>query len=124
MVENHKLLYKLEVLFLKLIPMLIAICCLLNATLSYFYIETEILSYIAGIGILPISFLYLSSYVFKFCLYHRIFLHYVVINNAICFIDDKYGIPLEDREFLLLHILIFGTCLFIILYLKFRICKH
>ena len=41
--------------------MVLAGCFLANTILSYFCIETEVLSYIAGIGILPLLFIYLSS---------------------------------------------------------------
>ena len=117
-------LYKLEILFLKIIPMVLAGCFLANTILSYFGIETEVLSYIAGIGILPLLFIYLSSFVFKFCVYHRMFIYYILTNNIICFIDDKYGIPISCRSYLVLHLIIAAIFLFTILYLKFTLCKH
>lgn len=122
--SSRKRLYKLEVLALKLIPMIIATCCLLNTLLSYLNIETEILSYLSGIGLLPALFLYLSSLAFKFCIYHRMFIYYIIINNIVCYIDYKYGIPIPDKGYLDLHIFIAGIFLFIILYLKFKLCKH
>ena len=117
-------LYKLEILFLKIIPMVLAGCFLANTILSYFGIETEVLSYIAGIGILPLLFIYLSSFVFKFCVYHRMFIYYIFTNNIICFIDDKYEIPISYRSYLVLHLIVAAIFLFIILYLKFKLCKH
>lgn len=122
--SSRKRLYKLEVLALKLIPMIIAACCLLNTLLSYLNIETEILSYLSGMGLLPTLFLYLSSLVFKFCIYHRMFIYYIVVNNIVCYIDYKCGIPILDKDYLNLHIFIVGIFLFIILYLKFKLCKH
>lgn len=117
-------LYKLEILFLKIIPMVLAGCFLANTILSYFGIETEVLSYIAGIGILPLLFIYLSSFVFKFCAYHRMFIYYIFTNNIICFIDDRYEIPISCRSYLILHLMVAAIFLFIILYLKFKLCKH
>ena len=99
-------------------------CFLANTILSYFGIETEVLSYIAGIGILPLLFIYLSSFVFKFCVYHRMFIYYIFTNNIICFIDDKYGIPISCRSYLVLQLIVAAIFLFIILYLKFKLCKH
>lgn len=104
--------------------MVLAGCFLANTILSYFGIETEVLSYIAGIGILPLLFIYLSSFVFKFCIYHRMFIYYIFTNNIICFIDDKYGIPISCRSYLVLHLIVAAIFLFIILYLKFKLCKH
>lgn len=122
--SSRRRLYKLEVLVLKLIPMVIAACCLLNTFLSYLNIETEILSYLSGIGLLPTLFLYLSSIVFKFCIYHRLFIYYIIVNNIICYIDYKYSIPISDKDYLNLHIFIVGIFLFIILYIKFKLCEH
>ena len=67
MVENlrSKLLYKIELRLLKIIPMILAFTALLNSILSYFNIDLYILSYIGGISIFTMVFLYLSSYVFK-----------------------------------------------------------
>ena len=78
--------------------MVLAGCFLANTILSYFGIETEILSYIAEIGILPLLFIYLSSFVFKFCGICRMFIYYIFTNSIICFIDDKYGIPISCRR--------------------------
>ena len=98
MVENlrSKLLYKIELRLLKIIPMILAFTALLNSILSYFNIDLYILSYIGGISIFTMIFLYLSSYVFKFCEYHRMFLHYVVVTWIINTIDYYIGIPIND----------------------------
>lgn len=121
--EVRKSLYKVEILFIKIIPIIIAGCCLLNTIMSYIGIKTELLTYIAGIGILPIAFFYLTSYVFKFCEYHRMFLHYIVVNNIICYIDYVYEIPVSDKQYLILHFMIAGIFMFLIIYLKFKLCK-
>ena len=104
--------------------MVLAGCFLANTILSYFSIETEVLSYIAGIGILPLLFIYLSSFVFKFCVYYRMLIYYIFTNNVVCFIDDKYGISISCRSYLVLHLIVAAIFLFIILYLKFKLCKH
>lgn len=114
---RSKRLYKIELLMLKLIPMILAFTALLNSILSYFGIDLYILSYVGGISIITMVFLYLSSYVFKFCEYHRMFLHYVVITWIINIIDYYIGIPVTDLEYLCLQMIVAGVSLFIILYL-------
>ena len=59
--------------------MLLAFITLLNSILSYFNIDLVILSYIGGVSLIPILFIYITSYTFKFCEYHRMFLHYIVV---------------------------------------------
>ena len=103
--------------------MILALTALLNSILSYFNIDLYILSYIGGISIFTMVFLYLSSYVFKFCEYHRMFLHYVVVTWIINTIDYYIGIPINDLEYLCLQMIIAGISLFIILLLYYKINK-
>ena len=122
MVEKlkSKTLYKIELSLLKIIPMILALTALLNSILSYFGIDLYVLSYIGGISVFTIIFLYLSSYVFKFCAYHRMFLHYIVATWIINIIDYYIGIPISDLEYLCLQMIVAGISLFIILYLYVR----
>ena len=113
-----KPLYKIELYVLKVIPMTMAVLYLLNTILFYFGIDLEILSYLGGVSFLTLGFLYLSSYVFKFCSYHRMFLHYIVVSNLICIYDTYVGISLSDGNLFILNMSVAGIFLFIILYLK------
>ena len=120
---RSKLLYKIELRLLKIIPMILAFTALLNSILSYFNIDLYILSYIGGISIFTIVFLYLSSYVFKFCEYHRMFLHYVVVTWIINTVDYYIGIPINDLEYLCLQMIIASISLFITLLLYYKTNK-
>lgn len=115
-----KALHKLLLLTLKVIPMLLALVCLLNTLLSYFDIDLVILSYIGGVSVLPLIFLYLSSYAFRFCEYHRMFLHYVTLNWIINIYDYYIGVPLSDRNMLALYLIVTCLFLFVILYLYLK----
>lgn len=110
-------LYKIELYLLKVMPMLLATIYLVNTVLSYYDIVVLALSYIGGLSFIPLVFMYISSYVFRFCSYHRMFLHYIVINDLINLIDYHYTLPISDWELLILHMSIAGISLFIILYL-------
>ena len=114
---RSKRLYKIELLSLKVLPMLIALCYALNSLLSYFDIDLVFIGYVAHVSILPLIFLYTSSYVFRFCEYHRMFLHYIVVNELINTYDYYIGIPISNRDFFILHIVLIWVTLFIILYL-------
>lgn len=117
--ENlNKSLYKIELYLLKVIPMIMAAICLVNTVLFYLGIDAIILTYLGGISFLTIGFLYLSSYVFKFCEYHRMFLHYIVIINVLSYIDMTWGIPLSDLNLFVLYTSIAVVCMFIIIQLK------
>lgn len=115
----NKLLYKLELYLVKIIPIVIAVLEVLNTVLSYLNIDVEIISMVAGMSLLPLLFLYVSSYVFRFCSYHRMFIHYIAVNEAISWYDYKVGIPITDKSLLVLHLLIVGLFFILIIYLKF-----
>lgn len=114
---RNKSLYKIELYLLKVMPMLLAAIYLVNTVLSYYDIIIPVLSYIGGLSLIPLVFMYTSSYVFRFCSYHRMFLHYIVVNDLINLTDYYYTLPISDWELFILHISIAGVSLFIILYL-------
>lgn len=116
-VENsvNKTLYKAELYLIKVIPMLFAFLSLLNDALSYFNIDVPLISYIGSVSILTLAFMYLSSYVFKFCFYHRMFIHYTAVNWVLNIIDYYIGIPLSDRNLFVMYMILAGITLFIIL---------
>lgn len=113
----NKTLYKIQLYLLKVIPMVMAFICILNSVLSYFDIDLPILSYIVGNSFLTIIYFYITSYVFKFCSYHRMFMHYTTITWIINIVDLYIGIPIGDLPYLLLQLIVAGISLFIILYL-------
>lgn len=120
---NIKRLHKLLLVTLKIIPMLLTLVCLLNTVLSYAGIDLVVLSYIGGVSILPLVFLYISSYAFRFCEYHRMFLHYVAVNWILNIYDYYVGIPLSDRNLFAMYLIITCVFLFIILYLYLKTRK-
>lgn len=113
----NKLLYKIELCLVKVIPMIYALLSLLNTTLSYFGIDVVILSYIGSVSFITLLLLYVTSYVFKFCEYHRMFIHYTTVTWILNIIDLYIGIPISDVGYLGVQLIVAGISLFIILYL-------
>ena len=121
MEENQKLNRKLLVIFkwsLKLIPMILAGLQGLNTIISYFGIHIKAFAHCFVFCL--IGFVYVASYLLKFCEYHRMFLHYIVIIYIINCIDYYIGIPIDDYDLLILYSIITIISLFIILYLKIK----
>lgn len=121
MVEKQvdKLLYKLELYLIKIIPLLLAICYFINTILSYFNIDTIIPSLIGGVSLLPLLFLYISSYTFKFCTYHRLSLHYILIIDIINYYDYSVGLNVTSKVYVMLHSMLFLILIILIIYFKF-----
>ena len=121
----HKILYKYELLMIKTIPILTTGICVLNTTLSYLGIDWTIWSWIGGPSLLMILFMYLTSVVFRFCAYHRIFIHYIAIVwliNAIDWYTSAFS-QYNTRITMLLFCIFTGITLFIALYLKLKSLK-
>lgn len=121
--SRNKYLYKIEIGLLKILPMLVALIYFTNSILAQYEIDVPILSYIGGMSIIPIIFIYISSYVFKFCSYHRMFLHYIVLVDVINVYDYYIGIGLHYRDMISIHCIIAAITLFFVLYLH-RKCKR
>lgn len=116
--------YRLLLKFLRVLPMLLAIFNCLNAYLSMFGIEVPLLSYLGGISFIGWLFIYLTAVVFKFCIYHRLFLYYVLINNILSIYEFHIGIPVDDAGLIRLYSIFTAVFLFLILYFhrKERLC--
>ena len=119
--SNYK--YKIFLILLKILPMVLAGLFLLNTILSYFDVDWPIISYIAGVGLIPWLFILIASYLFKFCEYHRMFLWYIMTNNVICWLDQEFTLPISNWNFFVLHIIIAGIFLFLVLYFHQK-CKR
>lgn len=114
--KNKKyILFKSEMLVLKVLPMVLAFLALLSTIFDRYEINSVILNYIMFFTVY--LFLYLSSYVFKFCEYHRMFLHYIVLINIISIYDVYGGIPLDYYWMFRVYLIITGIFAFIILYM-------
>ena len=107
------------ILVTKIIPVLIAIIHLINTVLSFLGSNDIPLNYIGGISLLPIAYLYIASYTFHLCEYYRMFLHYSVLIDLINCYDFYFGIPLNNKDYLILFICITIVTMLLIIYLKF-----
>lgn len=104
----QKVLYKLEMLLLKTIPFVLALFQFIRTICFILGITTPIFAELASVSLLPLIFLYLSSYTFKFCEYHRVPLHYIVLNNILNSLDYHFQFAITDYDFILIHSLLFG----------------
>lgn len=110
-------LYKIELVIIKALPFLLAVLYLITTILDYFGINSTIVNYIAMFCLY--LFLYITSYVFKFCVYHRMPLHYIVLINVLSIYDVYIGIPLDNFRLFQMYAII--TCIFIFLTVYFYV---
>lgn len=119
----NKLLYKLEIISLKFIPYILAILCFINTILLNIGIVMPVLNAIGFVSPIVLIFLYLSSYTFKFCEYHRIPLHYIASNNILNSLDYQFQFAITDYNFILVHSLLFGFASILCGILKLKTCQ-
>lgn len=113
---RNKSLYKTLLILLKYIPIIIALFYIVNTLGALFGIDLPVLSNIAGMSLLTWVFMYLAALVFKFCIYHRMFLYYILVTDVINIIDYYIGIPVDSYGIVMIHSVVIGILLFIILY--------
>lgn len=118
--SRNKTLYKILLILLKYIPIVIGVGYMLNTLLLLFGIDLAILSGLIGISLLPWLFLYISSFVFKFCSYHRAFLYYILTIDGLNWIDYIIGIPISTAALISIELVIAGITLIIALWLYVR----
>ena len=114
-VENlrSKYLYKILLILLKYIPIMIALFYVLNTISALCGIDIPVLSNLAGMSLFTWIFMYIAAWVFQFCIYHRMFLYYILITDIINIYDYYIGI---NYDIVALHISLIGISLFLILY--------
>lgn len=118
---RSKTLHKTLILVIKYIPMVISMFYILNTILCWLGIDAPVLSNIAGVSLLTWSFLFLSDVVFQFCIYHRMFLYYILVDDLLNIYDFYFGIPLSTVEVLEIHSVLVGLLLFSILFVYLKV---
>lgn len=121
---RNKTLYKVFLIFLKYIPFITALLYVINVIFSYFGLELVFLSYLCSVSVIPFLFMYLAAFVFKFCIYHRIFLDYTVISNGIAVYDYYIGVPISATGIISIQLLLFFVALVIALVFHLREKKN
>lgn len=108
-------LYKVEIIIIKVLPFIIAALYILSTILDYIGICSTLVNYI--VYLMFFLFLYVSSYVFKFCEYHRMPIHYALGINLINVYDVYVGIPVDNYSMFGIYSIFTGVAIFITVYL-------
>ena len=107
----NKTLYKAEIAFLKLLLPIMGFSYLLNSLASYFSSGVQIVTHYLGLVIAPMVFMLISSYVFKFCTYHRLFIYYIIVDELLLLTDWYFHIPISNKAICIVHFIIAGVFL-------------
>ena len=111
---------KLQLKVIKVLPMVIAFIYILSTVLNYFDVNTTMLNIIGGMSFLPLTFLYIASFAFRFCEYHRMFLHYIAASDFVNWLDYVVNIPITDLQYLIMLVVLYGITCFVALFMFIR----
>ena len=107
---------KILLLLIKFIPVMQMAGMLLNNTLCYFCTDLDIiylLDYIIGNSIVTTILLFVCSYIFNYCTWHRWIILANFVNITIANIDAIYHINITDLQLLCVYYII--SIIFIII---------
>ena len=68
--------------------------------------------------------MYIAAFVFKFCIYHRIFLDYTIVSTGLAVYDYYIGIPITDTSIVTLQLVLFFIAIVIALIVHIKEKKH
>lgn len=118
--ESRENRHRVVLIFLKFIPIITAACYMVSTICNYLGYNIEALSNIGGMSLLTWLFVYLTSVLFKFCIYHRMFMWYILLDDSINIIDYYWKIPISTDNILMLYNIFIGILLFLILFIYVR----
>ena len=64
------------------------------------------------------AFVYIAAIVFRFCIYHRMFLYYVLVNNVISMYEFQFGLPVDDAGVLCVYSVVTAVFMFLTVYFR------
>lgn len=120
---RRKSLHKILLLLLKFMPMLLAVCDVINTLFDYMQVTCYALSWLSGISFFPWLFILVASFALDFCTYHRMFLYYIFVTNLLSVVDMTIGIPISDRCMIDVHCILLGVFCYLVLHFYLK-SKH
>ena len=118
MEELSRTQYRITLALVKYIPWLIAIFYLIVCVLNCFGIHLFLLGILSTLSVLPAICLISFSLLFKFCIWHRLPIYYVFVQNTINAIDFYIGIPISNIWMCCIYMIITGIFVLLGAYLK------
>lgn len=114
----NKTLYKLFLITLKYLPHLIGTLYFIYAILSM-YLDVYFMNYIISLSILPLLYILISSFVFKFCTTHRLPIYYILSLNIFNLCLNATEILVRKETMVVIY-----TILYIVIYVVPIIYKN
>lgn len=108
--------HKIFLILLKTIPIILAAVYFVNSLLRILGINLWIFNLFGSVSIMSLMFLYLASYAFQFCSYHRMFLHYISVITIYNILDLCFVFNVSNNNLFILLMIITFIFMIITLY--------
>lgn len=90
-------------LIFKWLPAVMAFSFFMNVYCAFAGVWFQVITHFLGLAITPLVFYYIASYIFHFCWYHRLFIHYIAIEELINLTDWYFRIPISNEAICYVH---------------------
>jgi hypothetical protein len=100
-----KELYKIDLFLLKLLPMIMAFSYMVAQYAALFNIGSgpifvlQVVTHYLGLLLAPMMFMLISSKVFQFCNYHRMFIYYILVIQLMNITNWYFKIPISNLAY-------------------------
>lgn len=100
-----KELYKIDLFLLKLLPMIMAFSYMIAQYAALFNIGSgpifviQVVTHYLGLLLAPMMFMLISSKVFQFCNYHRMFIYYILVIQLMNITNWYAKIPISNLAY-------------------------
>ena len=107
-------------ILVKWIPFVLSILVVIQILCNLIGMPATFCSILGDTSLLPLLFILIASFLFKFCLYHRIFIYYLLYYDIITWLDYIFVFSLSSKIFISINLLLFAIIFAIALYLYLK----
>lgn len=116
----NKHLYKIFLILIKHLPIINALIFVTNIVCNYIGLHLPWVAYLGGTSFITLGLLYLISFVFKFCILHRIPLHYVTIGNVFGMLDKYCSFSLSTLTMFRIYFILTGIMAIVYIWFMYK----
>ena len=122
---ENSLSHKSFLIILKYIPHFVSFGYFISTFLQFLGFEMIVIGYFIHLSLFSWLFLYLTSFIFKYCYVHRLPLYYIALNEILTVYDYYFTLPFSDSKLLVVHLLLISILIFgySYYYIKFKLRK-
>ena len=121
---RSKFWYKLFLIIIKYYPSICIISEIGYSLCEYLKIDGILFTFLGGCTLISLLFLYIASYVFRFCYLYRLSLHSTLLVNVLAMYDSFIGIPISDLNILRIYLIILLIGLLSFIKFKVKDARH